>query len=334
MRLNSALLATGAVMALTTGCSHVSADTFFGADSKTIVMNDNMITYHVKTLPEFSSVEVARGVCVDYQKSDVRHAMIYAGDNVMDSVYCFVNGNTLLVGMHGRNVNYRNTEKLTVTVYGPERLNSVKTSSAGKFVGGNFDGDEMTLNASSSGYIKMDNVVASRLNAHVSSSGDVVLAMFDGKDAKLQASSGGDVKIDTVKASSMSGNASSGGRVEVDKFSGYEARLAASSSGSVNVRGVESVNLTADVSSGAGIDVGTFVGTGFGSTASSGGRVDVANMRAVDATALASSAGSERLAGRVRTIKASANSGGSVNISGLAADNFDVEKSSGGSINR
>lgn len=334
MRLNSALLAAGAVMALTTGCSHVSADTFFGTDSKTIVMSDNIITYHVKTLPEFSSVEVARGVRVDYQKSDVRHAMIHAGDNVMDSVYCFVNGNTLLVGMHGRNVNYRNTEKLTVTVYGPERLNSVKTSSAGKFVGGNFDGDEMTLKASSSGYIKMDNVVASRLNAHASSSGDIVLAVFDGGRATLHASSSGDVKIDTVKAVSIDGNASSSGDVKVDVYSGSEARLEASSSGRVDVRSVEAVNLEANVSSGGGVKVGTFAGTGVGSSASSGGSVDISKLRAANVNARASSGGSVRLAGRAHTVKASASSGGSIKASGLTADNFDSEKSSGGSINR
>lgn len=334
MRFNSALLAAGAVMALTTGCSHVSADTFFGTDSRTIVMSDSITTYHVKTLDEFSTVDVSRPVRVEYETSATRHAVIHAGHNVMDSVYCFVKDNTLRIGLHGRNVNYCNTEKLTITVYGPETLAEIKTSAGARFAGKNFKGNSFTLRASSGSDLTVGNVTAIDLRVNTSSSGDVRMGSFDGQAVSINASSSGDAYADTIKAIDINCNASSSGDIKIGKFDGTKATLSVSSSGDAVVNRVIAVNVEAHASSGGDVKIDSLDGTTLDVRASSGGDVKVRQLRVNNVYTQASSGGDVVLSGRAHTVKASASSGGSIKTSGLTADNFESDKSSGGRVSR
>ena len=175
-----------------------------------------------------------------------------------------------------------------------KKVNNLSTNASGDIkVEGDIRSENLSLRSSSSGDLKMNNIIANSVNIHNSSSGDIEIGKITAKtNVKIDSSSSGEVDIDSVQALSLNANVTSSGEVEI-------------SGGSVD-------NMVVNVSSSGEYDSQEMKAKkGNLNTSSSG---DITVMITEEVSGSASSGGEIRVYGNPKVNNLSSSSGGSVKI--------------------
>ncbi len=207
-----------------------------------------------------------------------------------------VSNNTLHIRVKEDKDGSRNGYRIkgvTINVNGP-LVRSFRASSSGKITSSTwfeFRKSTVSLNASSSGEIKLANISSPAIVANASSSGEIDIKSANSPSINLSASSSADIEIKSVQGKSLTAKASSSADIEISTIAATTVTLAASSSADVEVKNITAEKLNASASSSGDIKVIGTVDRALLS-ASSGGDVDAKNLSYSHSTIRSSSGGS------------------------------------------
>lgn len=196
---------------------------------KTVEGHGRVVTRDRKT-DSFTGIKVSSGIDVYLKQGNNESVSVEADENLHEYILTEVRNGILNVYSE---YNIRDAEKKRVYVTVKE-VNSIKTTSAGDVYGESpINCDNLKLEASSAGDIKLD-VTAKMIDVDISSSGDISLT---GETDKLRAdlSSAGDLKAYDLMAREADVSVSSAGDADVNVSERITAR--ASSAGDINYKG-------------------------------------------------------------------------------------------------
>jgi len=214
--------------------------------NKRITGNGDVVTQDRETR-DFDGVSACCSLNVEMRKGGSCSVRIEAESNIQEYIRTDVVGGRLEVGFKN-NVNLRNHEKITIYVTLPT-LEFVGASSSSKITGKDaFTGEDLEIDASSSGRIELD-WTGARVDADASSSGKIYLT-GSGNRIKANVSSGANIRASDYSVKRARAGASSGGRVSIKVTE--ELTADASSGGSVRYNGNPSM-IDSDTSSGGSV---------------------------------------------------------------------------------
>ena len=196
---------------------------------KTVYGNEKVVRME-RAAGSFDEIRVATGIDVILRQGNKEEITVEADENLQEYILTEIVGNVLKVYTE---VNIRDAEEKKVYVTMKE-IRSVKASSAGDIIGeSRIKSDEISIDASSAGDIKLE-IYAREISANVSSSGDVTLT---GEADRLEAdlSSAGDFKASELKVKDADVTVSSAGDASIYVTENLKAR--ASSAGDIHYSG-------------------------------------------------------------------------------------------------
>lgn len=202
-----------------------------GQFHKAVYGNRNVVKKE-RPAGSFTSVKVSTGIDLYLTQGDKMSITVEADENLQEYIITEIRGDELYI-RHDNDVNIREAERERVYVTMKD-IKTLSTTSAGDIIGETpVKTDDLELNASSAGNIKIE-VYAKTIRADGSSSGDITLnGETDMLDADL--SSAGDLNAYNLKTREANISASSAGDADVYVTEKLTAR--ASSAGDINYKG-------------------------------------------------------------------------------------------------
>jgi Protein of unknown function (DUF2807). len=202
-----------------------------GQFRKSVFGNRNVVKKE-RPAGQFTSVKVSTGIDLYLTQGDKMSITVEADENLHEYIITEIRGDELYI-RHEDNINVREAERERVYVTMKE-IKSLSTSSAGDIIGETpVKTDDLKLDASSAGDIKLE-VYAKNIRVDGSSSGDITL---DGEADMIEAdlSSAGDLNAYNLKTREADISVSSAGDADVYVTEKLTAR--ASSAGDINYKG-------------------------------------------------------------------------------------------------
>lgn len=210
---------------------------------------------------EFSSIEVNKGIDVEYIVGDTVSVVVEAGENVVDDME--------VMTVRGRlTLSYGNTKgvkreyialneqpvKVKAFITGPS-LEEVLINGSGKFDCEDvMNIESMRICVSGSGEVYIKNLVAGYLKGHVLGSGDITLDSAAAGLADFQIAGSGDVKATLQRTDNTNISIAGSGDVDLMLDNCNAAKVSIAGSGEVTLRG--SVNTLEQSIAGSGeIDI-------------------------------------------------------------------------------
>lgn len=190
-----------------------------------------VINKETRNVDDFTGVSASAGIKV-YLTQGAKKVEVEADANIMEYVKTEVRNGTLRVGYkNNKGINNKSTTKVYVST--PE-ITNLGASSSGDIIGESaLNVKDITLQASSSGDIKIE-MSAGRVEAGVSSGGSIHLS-GSGSFIDASASSGGNLYGYDFEVENADAGASSGGNVKLNVKNKLEA--GASSGGHIKYKG-------------------------------------------------------------------------------------------------
>lgn len=289
----------------------------FAVTGKTIVPSKTYVTREVSATHVTSIVAYASVNVVYYQTAGSPRIEIYAPENILPYIDVAVSDGELKAGIklkNGESVRWGDS-KCEVRVYAPEVISFAASSSADIKLG-------TALNT------------AKPVRIHSSSSGDVDASVIKCGELDMEASSSGDIKLsDVVCNGKVTLDISSSGDINIDKLDGGAFFLSASSSGDCNIGSlVSSADMEMEASSSGGCEVKSVICAGnISAAASSSGDIVLKNGSCRDAVFSATSSGNV-VADNVKAGNVTASASTSGDITCHPSGTLTVKVSTGGSV--
>ena len=212
-----------------------------------IVRGNGNVIKKERPAGSFSKIKVSTGIDVYLSQGDKPSITVEADENLHEYIITEIRDDELYV-RHDNDVNVREAERERVYVTMKD-VKVLSTTSAGNIIGETpVKTDDLELNASSAGDIKLE-VYAKTVRADGSSSGDITL---NGEADMLEAglSSAGDLNAYNLKTREADITVSSAGDADIYVTEKLKAR--ASSAGDINYKG-EPKYIDANSSSAGGV---------------------------------------------------------------------------------
>ena len=212
-----------------------------------IVRGNGNVIKKERPAGSFSKIKVSTGIDVYLSQGDKPSITVEADENLHEYIITEIRDDELYV-RHDNDVNVREAERERVYVTMKD-VKVLSTTSAGNIIGETpVKTDDLELNASSAGDIKLE-VYAKTVRADGSSSGDITL---NGEADMLEAglSSAGDLNAYNLKTREADITVSSAGDADIYVTEKLKAR--ASSAGDINYNG-EPKYIDANSSSAGGV---------------------------------------------------------------------------------
>jgi hypothetical protein len=200
-----------------------------GQIRRTVSGNGNVVKKE-RNAGNFSGLRVSSGIDVYLRQTGSESIDVEADENLHEYIITEIKNDVLHV-YSDANIRRAEMKRVNVTM---DKINSLKTSSAGDIIGETpVKTDNLELAASSAGDIKLE-VYVKELDINISSSGDITLnGEADIMDASL--SSAGDLNAYGLQVREADVSASSAGDADINVSEKLKAR--ASSAGDINYRG-------------------------------------------------------------------------------------------------
>lgn len=253
--------------------------------------------HQISDASKITSLTVDRGVNVDYYPVHGENNVTVSGpDNYVGLVQVKQSGSKLTITINSPgSKNIRAPKDLKVTIKLPP-VSSITAASSGDIrVRDTYSigSNNLQVTANSSGDIKFDDL---------SSTGNV----------SLTANSSGDVEVKALRATNLMVKVNSSGDVEIDNAHVTNVSLSTSSSGDISLKDGNVSNLKADCAS--------------------SGDIELKNIKAKNLILNTSSSGDIKASGAATAIKATASSGGVIDLSKLYGDLQQWSASTGGTV--
>lgn len=200
-----------------------------GQIRRTVTGNGDVVKKERKA-GNFDGLRVSSGIDVYLKQTGNESIVVEADENLHEYIITEIKNGVLHV-YSDANIRRAEMKRVYVTM---DKINSLKTSSAGDIIGETpVKTDNLELAASSAGDIKLE-VYAKEIEINISSSGDITLTgEADMLDASL--SSAGDLNAYGLDVREADVSASSAGDADINVSERLTAR--ASSAGDINYRG-------------------------------------------------------------------------------------------------
>lgn len=284
-------LCCAAIAATTPGCS---SKAFAGLNTqKEITLSSNAITKEIN-VRAFKKLNVSLGnvTVVAGEPTDI--LTVSAPDNVMEYIEIKSSGSTLSIGRKDNiNIRYsKNSKPINITV-SASMLSAIDVSlSSTVTVQGKVMGEDIDMDAATSGTITIGEIEVKDLDATVSTSGSIKIAdaNIQGK-ADITTSTSGSVKIENANVTA-------------------KAELESSTSGSVNIGMLKTNKLTADASTSGSIKISGGTAQYADLEASTSGSISCSKLSAATGEASASTGGS--ISCDIKSVEITKSLGGSV----------------------
>ncbi len=185
-----------------------------------------------KTLGDFTHIEVAGSVDVDFTMGATQEISLYGADNVIQYIKLDVNNGVLTVSLED-NVSVIGDAELTVLVTAP-KLNSALITGSGDIEIRNLTTDAFDIEVMGSGDVDVNYIACTNVKASVGGSGDIEL-QGNAERAEYIIMGSGDIDAENFRVKDVV--AENHGSGDIDCYAENSLKANAQGSGSITYKG-------------------------------------------------------------------------------------------------
>src|SRR5690606_24277230 len=203
------------------------------------ITGEGPVITEIRNVGNFTGVDLRGDATVYFTKGNDLKIELHAQQNVLAVLETYKSGNNLVI-------KYRNDTRLgkhePVTIYltAPD-LNDLRISGSGDiFAAGDISNNDMEMDISGSGHIKMDKLITTYLDANISGSGSIEIDNGEADEQKLRISGSGNCLLKDVVSQKVTTTTSGSGDIWIHVEDELQSNI--SGSGSVFYKGQPTIN--------------------------------------------------------------------------------------------
>lgn len=213
---------------------------------------------HEVNVGNFHGIDASISVEVEYTRGPLSPVRIVTTEQLMPYVVAEVNGGVLKLGMkkeytRKHKVRWKD-DKVKIYVTAPDVRSFSASTSADIVCLSALSGiDKLTVEASTSGDVKLGRVSAGSAVIDASTNGDVNIEKLDARSVKAEASTSGDISIESVTASTVDLGAYTSGDFKAGNLNCDKMTASVATNGDMELKG-RAGNLTVEAATGGDFD--------------------------------------------------------------------------------